>query len=163
MSFSIPSGTAAHACPAPQCCLSLLGGVCRALGWAPGHSRFRVLGRAAWQEGWVHAQLVIPGSPPDGRLLSVIYLCPSCVSLQSPARPSLSVQQMPGLTGLRGTGGNHSVSPGAVRVAAFALEVACGAELVTQHTPLEWGRVVARPGGICLEQGCAHANHHLCA
>lgn len=111
----------------------------------------------------MHAQLVIPGSPPDGRLLSVIYLCPSCVSLQSPARPSLSVQQMPGLTGLRGTGGNHSVSPGAVRVAAFALEVACGAELVTQHTPLEWGRVVARPGGICLEQGCAHANHHLCA
>lgn len=58
--------------------------------------------------------------------------------------------------GLGGTGGNDSVSPGAVRVAAFALKVAFGTELGTQHT-LGGGRVVARPGNTCLEQSCACA------
>lgn len=48
------------------------------------------------------------------------------------------------------------MSPGAVRVAAFALKVAFGTELGTQHT-LGGGRVVARPGNTCLEQSCACA------
>lgn len=60
----------------------------------------------------------------------MIYLCPLNISLQSPAQPGVSVQQM---AGLGGTGGNVSVPPGAVRVAAFALKVACGAELGAQH------------------------------
>lgn len=57
--FSMPSGTSAHTCPAPQCSLSLLGGVCRALGWAPADSRLGVLGRAAWQKDWVHLDLLM--------------------------------------------------------------------------------------------------------
>lgn len=74
----------------------------------------------------------MPGCP-----LSVIYLCPS---LQSPGRPGVSV--------LGGTGGNVSVSPGAARVAAFALKVACGAELGTQHT-------------LGVGQGGGQAREHL--
>lgn len=45
---------------------------------------------------------------------------------------------------------------GAGSVAAFVLEMACGAELGTQHVPLEWCRVVARQANICSEQGCVH-------
>lgn len=45
---------------------------------------------------------------------------------------------------------------GADSIAAFVLEMACGAELGTQHTPLEWCGVAARQENICSEQGCAH-------
>lgn len=52
---------------------------------------------------------------------------------------------------------------GADSVAAFVLEMACEAELVTQHAPLEWCRVVARQGNVCSEQGCAHTFLHAVA
>lgn len=133
-----------------------------------GSSRFQ-----AWSAGQgclaggLAAQLVIPGSPPDGCLLSAIYLCLSCISLQSPARPSVSVQQMPGLTGPGSTGGNDSVSPDAVGVAAFALEVACGAELGAQHTlgvgqGSGQGREHLLGAGLCLCHP-SHRSHRLCA
>lgn len=48
-------------------------------------------------------------------------------------------------------------------VAAFVLKVACGAELGTQHVPLEWCRAVASQGNICSEQGSAQTFHHTVA
>lgn len=48
-------------------------------------------------------------------------------------------------------------------VAAFVLEMACGAEQGTQHVPFEWCRAVARQENICSEQRCAHTFLHMVA